>query len=154
MTDTTTIREMNKADFDYITSVMDRWWGGPGGQRADPHFFYELGDSALVAERQGDLAGFLLGFLATKSQAGLRVGYIHLVGIHPDHRRQGVGQQLYETFADRCAQAGAEALKAISPVGDEGAVRFHEALGFSHEKVVGYAGPGRSRIVYSRKLNP
>lgn len=148
MTDSATIREMNKADFNYITSVMDRWWGGPGGQRADPHFFYELGDSALVAERQGDLAGFLLGFVATNTG----VGYIHLVGIHPDHRRQGVGQELYETFAKRCAEAGAKSLKAISPVGDEGAVRFHEALGFSHEKVADYAGPGRSRVVYSRGL--
>ena len=144
-----TIRAMTKADYDHLTSVMDRWWGGPGGQRADPPFFYEFGSSALVAERDGEMAGFLLGFVAPTEPAR---GYIHLVGIHPDHRRRGVGQQLYEHFGQRCKEQGAEELKAISPVGDEGAVKFHVALGFSEEKVTDYAGPGRARMVYLRKL--
>ena len=144
------IRGMTKADFDHLTSVMDRWWGGPGGQRADPHFFYEFGAHALVADRDGEMAGFLLGFVAPLDPP---VGYIHLVGIHPDHRRRGVGQVLYEQFGARCRTAGAERLKAISPVGDEGAMKFHVALGFTAEKTPDYAGPGRARIVYVRDLD-
>ena len=44
------IRGITKSDFDYIVSVLDRWWGGPSSERAHPVFFYELGEQALIAE--------------------------------------------------------------------------------------------------------
>ena len=47
------IRGLTKADYDYIISVLDQWWGGPAGRRADPMFFYEFGEHALVAELDG-----------------------------------------------------------------------------------------------------
>ncbi|MEZ4251804.1 MAG: hypothetical protein R3B99_26640 [Polyangiales bacterium] len=33
------IRGIEKADFDYLVSVLDQWWGGPAGQRAHFVFF-------------------------------------------------------------------------------------------------------------------
>ena len=33
------------------------------------------------------------------------VGYVHLVGIHPDYRRRGVGRLLYTQFVEECRQA-------------------------------------------------
>ncbi|MEM7608530.1 MAG: GNAT family N-acetyltransferase [Myxococcota bacterium] len=141
------IDAMSKQDFDTITSVLDRWWGGPAGQRADPPFFYELGAGALVARQDGQIAGFLLGFVAPLDPP---IGYIHLVGIHPDQRRRAVGKRLYERFIDNCHAQGITQLKAISPVGDEGALRFHVALGFEAQEVSDYAGPGRARVVYTR----
>jgi len=145
-----TIRGITKRDYDYVVSVLDRWWGGPAGQRADPFFFYELGQEALVAELEGKVVGFLLGFVARTSEAP--VGYVHLVGIDPHHRRKGVGKQLYTRFADRCREAGAKSLKAIAAVGNEGSTEFHEALGFTAAEVEDYAGPGRSRMVFERAL--
>ncbi|MFK7991802.1 MAG: N-acetyltransferase family protein [Sandaracinaceae bacterium] len=145
------IRDIEKADFDYIVSVLDRWWGGPSSERAHPVFFYELGDQALIAEEDGEVIGFLLGFLAPKAPP---VAYVHLVGIHPDHRRRGVGKQLYETFMERSRAAGADRLKAITTVGNEGSVRFHEALGFQTNERRDYAGPGRSRVVFEKGLTP
>ncbi|MFK8002566.1 MAG: N-acetyltransferase family protein [Polyangiales bacterium] len=140
---------MTKSDFDHLSTVMDRWWGGPGAQRAAPHLFHELGSDAIVAEDDGKMAGFLLGFLVPKSPP---LGYIHLVGIHPDYRRLGVGQRLYARFEEKCRAAGARSLKAISPVGHEGALRFHEALGFRATVAPHYAGAGRARVVYERDL--
>lgn len=151
------IRPMTKADYGFLASVLDRWWGGPSGQRAEPLFYYELGSGALVAEREGAVVGFLFGFFTPdepEEPAGERAGYIHLVGIHPDHRRQGVGQRLYERFCDLCRARGVTRLKAIAAVGDESAVRFHVALGFDAEEVPGYAGPGRARMVFTRALPP
>ena len=55
------IRGITKQDFDYIVSVFDAWWGGPSTERASPFFFYELGEHALIAEGDGEVAGFLLG---------------------------------------------------------------------------------------------
>ena len=143
------IRGITKDDFDYIVSVLDRWWGGPSGERAHPVYFYELGNNALIAEDDGQVVGFLLGFLAPRTPP---VGYVHLVGIHPDHRRRGVGKDLYQVFTERCQEAGARSLKAITLVGNEGSIRFHEALGFDVEEVPDYAGPGRSRVVFTKPL--
>ena len=143
------IRGITKTDFDYIVSVLDRWWGGPSSERAHPVFFYELGSQALIAEEDGELVGFLLGFI---TQAEPPVAYVHLVGIQPEHRRLGVGKELYERFIERAGAAGAARLKAITTVGNEGSVRFHEALGFSVSEEPDYAGRGRSRVVFTKDL--
>ncbi len=143
------IRGIKKEDFDYIVAVLDRWWGGPSGERAHPVFFYELGEQALIAEEDGQVVGFLLGFLAPTSP---KSAYVHLVGIHPEHRRRGVGKELYEQFIRRARGAGAQRIKAITTVGNEGSVRFHQALGFATHEDPDYAGPGRSRIVFTKDL--
>jgi ribosomal protein S18 acetylase RimI-like enzyme len=140
------IRRLEKADYDYVVSVLDRWWGGPSGQRADPMYLYEFGEHALVAESGGQVIGFLLGFVV---QA---LGFIHLVGIDPTHRRRRVGQALYERFTTKCAAAGVQELKAIAAVGNEASVAFHVALGFSAQEVEDYAGPGRARLVFTKRL--
>lgn len=143
------IRGITKQDFDYVVSVLDRWWGGPSGERAHPVFFYELGEQALIAEEDGTVVGFLLGFIAPTEP---KTAYVHLVGIHPDHRRRGVGKELYEQFTRRARDVGAGRLKAITTVGNEGSVRFHEALGFTVHEDPDYAGPGRSRVVFTKDL--
>ncbi|HVJ92566.1 MAG TPA: GNAT family N-acetyltransferase [Labilithrix sp.] len=141
-------REITKADFDQIVEVIDRWWGGPISTFAHPIFFYELGENALVVEKDGRLIGFLLGFVVSKT------GYVHLVGIHPDFRRRGVGRLLYEKFTERCRSVGCLRMKAITTVGYEGSMRFHEAMGWKAAEVVDYAGPGRNRIVFTKDLTP
>jgi GNAT superfamily N-acetyltransferase len=142
-------RKITKADFDEIVAVIDRWWGGPIATLALPIFYYELGDNALIVEQEGRLVGFLLGFIVFKAP---KTGYIHLVGIHPDYRRQGVGRLLYETFTERCAGLGCLRMKAITTTGNEGSIRFHQALGFAAEEINDYAGPDRKRLVFTKSL--
>ena len=130
-------------------SVLDRWWGGPSSERAHPVFFYELGSHALIAEEDGEVVGFLLGLVTEDAP---KVAYVHLVGIHPDHRRLGVGKELYVRFTERAQAVGAATMKAITTVGNEGSVRFHEALGFEAHEEADYAGRGRSRVVFTKDL--
>jgi GNAT superfamily N-acetyltransferase len=143
------IRGITKADYDNLVSVLDRWWGGPSGQHAHPMFFYELGEYALVAEQDGQMVGFLLGFITRGPEP---TGYIHLVGIHPDYRRRGVGKALYEAFIRTCCDAGAHRLKTISAVGYESSLAFHKALGFETHEDANYAGPRRARVVFTKQL--
>jgi GNAT superfamily N-acetyltransferase len=140
---------MTKDDFDQIVEVIDRWWGGPMANFAHPIFFYELGDNALVVEDHGKLIGFLLGFVIFKTP---KTGYVHLVGIHTDFRRKGVGRILYETFTERCEQLGCVPMKAITTTGNEGSIRFHQALGWSTAEVDDYAGRDRRRIVFAKDI--
>lgn len=143
-------RPITKRDFDTVVEVIDRWWGGPISTFAHPIFFYELGDAGLVVESDdGEIIGFLLGFVA---QQPVRTGYVHLVGIHPDHRRKGVGRRLYASFTERCQGLDCERLKAITTIGNEGSIRFHLALGWAAQETDDYAGPGRKRVVFTKAL--
>lgn len=143
------IRGITKKDFDHVASVLDRWWGGPSREQAHPIFFYELGEHALIADDEGEVIGFLLGFVASTTP---RTAYVHLVGIHPEHRRRGVGKRLYEVFTERAAQAGASRIKAITNVGNDGSIDFHRALGFQVTQDADYAGPSRPRVVFTKEL--
>ena len=141
-------RPLAKADYDQIVRVIDRWWGGPTSALAHPMFFYELGRLARVVENDGLLVGFLLGFICPDAS----VGYVHLVGIHPDYRRRGVGKVLYQTFEEDCRAAACMRLKAITTLGNEGSIAFHKATGWSVTMVEDYAGPARPRVVFQKNL--
>ncbi len=149
------IREITKADYDFVVSVLDRWWGGPSRELAHPLFYYELGREALIAEMDGEVAGFLFGFHAQSHdppEPARVVAYIHMVGIHPDYRRRGVGKHLYEKFLERARAAGAVRLKAITNVGNEGSIEFHRAMGFEVFEDPDYAGTSRARIVFTKEI--
>ena len=143
-------RSLTKRDFDHIVQVIDRWWGGPTSALAHPLFFYELGQHARVVEHDGVLVGFLLGFIAPGPP---KIGYVHLVGIHPDFRRRGVATVLYQAFEEDCREAGCVGLKATTTVGNDASVHFHEAAGWQCETVEDYAGPGRARVVLRKALS-
>ena len=141
-------RSVTKNDYDTIVTVIDQWWGGPTSALALPIFFYELGKLARVVETDDRLVGFLFGFLTPET----RVGYVHLVGIHPDYRRRGVARLLYEAFEADCRAADCHQLKAITTHGNDGSVRFHAALGWDVREAPDYAGPGRSRVIFEKRL--
>jgi GNAT superfamily N-acetyltransferase len=154
-------RSLDKDDYDFIVRVIDHWWEGPTSALAHPMFFYELGSLArVVTTDSGERVGFLFGFVtasfgsatAASPPVGSRVGYVHLVGIDPDHRRKGVARLLYSVFESDCRAAGCVGLKAITTAGNDGSVRFHQALGWTVTEVEGYAGPGRTRFVFEKSL--
>ncbi|MBI2896493.1 MAG: GNAT family N-acetyltransferase [Deltaproteobacteria bacterium] len=144
------IREMTKADFDQVVEVIDQWWGGPVAQQAHPAFFHEFGDTALVAVEDGELAGFVLGFIAPTAPP---VAYVHLVGVRPDLQRKGLGQTLYERFAATCRARGVRQIKAITTLANEGSRKFHLALGFEERVDGDYAGRGRARVIFVKRLD-
>ncbi len=154
------VRSITKGDFDRVVEVIDHWWGGPISTFAHPIFFYELGGAALVVEEGSQMIGFLLGFVVSGASPGVRSrgdgearsGYVHLVGIHPDFRRRGVGRLLYDRFTRDCREAQCVSMKAITTPGYEGSIRFHLALGWDVQEVEDYAGPGRRRIVFTKRL--
>ncbi|MCS6899041.1 MAG: GNAT family N-acetyltransferase [Myxococcales bacterium] len=142
-------KSLTKERWNQIVRVMDSWSGGLSRSLAHPIFFYELGEMARVVEEEEKLIGFLLGFISPQSPP---VGYVHLVGVHPDHRRRGIGRFLYSGFEAECRVRGCKAAKAITTLGNEGSLRFHRAIGWDAHEVADYAGPGMPRIVFSKEL--
>ena len=142
-------RQLGKADYDHIVQVIDRWWGGPTSALAHPLFFYELGQLARVVESDGVMVGFLFGFV---TPGDTPTGYVHLVGIHPDFRRRGVGKVLYQAFEEDCRSLGCFRLKAVTTPGNEASIGFHRVTGWQVALVEDYAGPARARTVFTKEL--
>ena len=60
-------------------------------------FFDHFTDTSFIAEMDGEILGFLIGFL---SQTHPNEAYIHFVGVNPTVRKQSIGKQLYNKFFD------------------------------------------------------
>ncbi len=149
------VRPMTKEDFDRVVQVVDQWWSGPIAILAHPVFFYELGQHARVVEdasKGARLVGFLLGFIVPADEERPSLGYIHLVGIDPEYRRKGVARALYNEFTQSCIGVGCRNMKAVTTPGNEGSLRFHQALGWSANEDENYAGPNRRRLVLTKRL--
>jgi ribosomal protein S18 acetylase RimI-like enzyme len=110
-------------------------------------YVHEFGETSVLAEEDGDILGYLLGFVAPGGY-----GYIHAVGVRSRARGRGLGRAMYERFAALAAERGAERLKAITAPENSGSRAFHAAVGFSEELVEGYSPSGAARVVFSRAL--
>ncbi len=106
-------------------------------------WFHQFGGWGLLAIDQNKIIGYLLGVVTADG-----VGYVQLIAVLPEYRRQGVARDLWRTFARAAKQAGARTLEAITGPPNTGSIAFHTGLGMSVEEVPDYAGPGQSRIVF------
>ena len=92
-----TLRHPVPEDQPAVLAVLDEWWGGQGGAAGATErasllpllFFQHFTDTSFVAESDGRLAGFLIGFM---SQSRPDESYIHFVKISPDLRGEGLDQ--------------------------------------------------------------
>ena len=98
MTAEARIRPLRPSDHAPVIAVIDEWWDGrPMAQMLPRLFFDHFTDTSFAADRDGALAGFLVGFVSP-AQPG--EAYIHFVGVDPGERSQGLGRRLYGTFFD------------------------------------------------------
>lgn len=164
-----TYRTAREADYAAIAGALQRWWQLPGfdtpaaaRERAAllPRLFLQhFSATSLVAEREGDLAAFLVGFLSADNHDE---AYIHFVGVHPDMRRDGLGRALYERFFDTAARAGRSVVKCVTTPGNSTSIAFHLAMGFEAcpgpidagpvSALADYDGPGLHRVSFARRL--
>jgi ribosomal protein S18 acetylase RimI-like enzyme len=127
------IRPIRPSDYRTVIAVIDDWWGGRHMADMLPRLFFEhFTDTSFAAERDGELAGFLIGF---RSQSRPGEAYIHFVGIHPGERGHGLVRALLRRRAGGGLRPGPRGDFAGEPRLD----RVPSADGLRHR-----AGPGRS----------
>lgn len=144
------VRGARPDDYAAIVSVVDEWWGRPVAHMVPRLFVDHFHATSLIAERDGALAGFLIGF-HSPSQPGR--AYIHFVGVAPGERRTGLARHLYAVFFEAAIQAGCTTVKAITGPVNMGSIAFHRAMGFAvRGPVPDYDGPGADRMVFERSL--
>jgi GNAT superfamily N-acetyltransferase len=154
------IRPISPADYLTVISVIDDWWGGRHMADMLPRLFFEhFTDTSFAAERDGELAGFLVGF---RSQSRPGEAYIHFVGVHPGERGHGLGRQLYERFFEAAGAGGCDRVRAVTSPVNRGSVAFHRRMGFDIEPgetgpdgiavAAGYDGEGQDRVRFVKHL--
>jgi ribosomal protein S18 acetylase RimI-like enzyme len=158
-----TFRRPTEADHAAIVGRVDEWWGGRKVHALLPRLWFQhfTGTSWLAEERGGRPVGFLVGFISADRG---EEAYVHMIGTSPNHRRVGLGRDLYQRFFDDARALGARRVTAITWPGNPISVKFHRALGFVPSEGPGsqnlYGTPayadfdadGEDRVVFSREL--
>ena len=154
-------RHVESTDYQPIISVINDWWGGR--QMADmlpKLFFVHFQSTSFVAEDDGTIVGFLIGFV---SQTFPQEAYIHFAGVHPKWRTRGLGRALYERFFAVVAELGCQTVRCVTSPVNTNSVAFHRRMGFSMQDsernvdgvpvAVGYDGEGEDRVLFYKSLD-
>jgi mycothiol synthase len=95
---------------------------------------------SIVAERRGEIAGFLL----VRRWAEEAVGFVDILAVHPDHQRHGLGTALLHTAFARCAAAGLREAQLGVASDNPRARRLYERAGMTPRfRVDTYERPAR-----------
>lgn len=155
------IRHLNVQDCESILPVMNEWWGGREMTHLLPRFLFDnFQETSFVVENEGRITGFLIGFY---SQTHQDEAYIHLVGINPGDRRQGLASRLYEQFFNEVKKKGVKTVRCITSPGNKQSISYHQGIGFSIEpgdKLTdgidvhsNYDGKGNERVLFVKKIS-
>lgn len=158
-----TYRHPTEADQPRIVGLVDEWFGGRRVRHlvVRAWFRHVASTSWLAEDEDGAPIGFLIGY---RSQDHPDEAVLHLVGVHPSHRRRGVGRAMIESFLADAAAGGARTVIALAWPGDPIPIAFFRALGFRPDDGPGsqnlygtaafpdYEADGEDRIVFVREL--
>jgi ribosomal protein S18 acetylase RimI-like enzyme len=146
------IQRARPSDYGRVIGRVNVWWGGRDMAPMLPKlFFIHFEGTSFVAENaDGQLAGFLCGFV---SQTDPREAYIHFVGVDPERREEGLGRALYERFFEAVSERGCHTVRCVTSPANEESLAFHTKLGFEVERIAeDYDGPGEDRALLVRSL--
>jgi len=122
-------------------------------------FFVHFRETSFVAEAEGKIVGFLIGFV---SQTFPDQAYIHFAGVHPDYRRKGLAGNLYRHFFEISRNHGCRVVHCVTSPVNKVSIAFHLRMGFSIEQgdkliegisvAENYDGHGGDRVLFIKLL--
>jgi ribosomal-protein-alanine N-acetyltransferase len=134
---------------------LDRICFEPGiaySRRELRRFFDLSGAECFVAESEGRIEGFALGYPDGSGNA-----HVVTLDVHPSARRRGLGSELLEGLLASLASAGAGRAVLEVDVRNSGAIAFYRSLGFRTDgRLTGYYGRGldADRMVRPAGIRP
>ncbi|UOE56100.1 GNAT family N-acetyltransferase [Cytobacillus oceanisediminis] len=150
------IRNVKSSDYYVISPLINEWWGGrPMSDKLPKLFFDHFDNTSFIAEKDGQIIGFLIGFL---SQSNTDVAYIHFVGVNPDFRRIQIGKQLYNEFFKVVKMNNRNVVRAVtSPVNKDSIAGFQIEKGDKEIDGVSvftdYDGSSQDRVLFVKEVN-
>lgn len=97
-------------------------------------YFVSDGETSLVAERDGQILGFVLGNNIEKRRSSWVYGYLVWLGVDPAVGRTGLGSRLVQRFTEICIEEGARMMILDTAADNENALAFFREQGFGHEE--------------------
>ncbi|RBP04427.1 GNAT family N-acetyltransferase [Rossellomorea aquimaris] len=126
------IRNVRSSDYGVISPLINEWWGGRQMSDMLPKlFFVHFKDTSFIAEHDGEIVGFLIGFL---SQSDENSAYIHFVGVNPEYRKRQIGKRLYEEFFMSVQMHNRGVVRAVTSPVNKGSIAYHTKMGFEVEQ--------------------
>ncbi len=155
------IRSVKASDYYVISPLINEWWGGRNMSDKLPKLFFDhFTQTSFIAEEDGKLVGFLIGFL---SQTHSNEAYIHFVGVHPEDRKHNIGKHLYHKFFNVAKQNNRSMVRCVTSPVNKVSIAYHTKMGFEIEdgdrNVNGlsihtdYDGPNQDRVLFVKKLD-
>jgi GNAT superfamily N-acetyltransferase len=155
------LRNIQETDYPPIIRVIDEWWGGRHMADMLPRLFFQhFQQTSFAIEHEEQVIAFLIGFI---SQSIPDQAYIHFVGVHPDYRRGGLGEQLYQHFFAVVKGRGCTGVSCVTAPVNKGSITFHTRMDFipkPSDVLVGgipvqadYDGRGGDRVVFYKHLD-
>ena len=108
--------------YPYLYRTWDEW-EVIGLYNTDPEY-------CLVAEIEGELAGFILGTIITK--ASWTYGYILWLGVSPKYQRRGVADKLVDKVVAHMIEDGARFMLVDTDPTNTSALKFFNRKGFGN----------------------
>jgi GNAT superfamily N-acetyltransferase len=152
------ITSCSKEDFDQILTDFGQFWDSDRTVALHhPTLIYEFGNSAYTVRHNGKVVAYLFGFLSQTEP----VGYIQLLAVRQDYRKQGLGKMLYRHFEQYAAEQGCRRLKAITSPINTLSINFHRSIGMMPTgepdktgvpTIKDYSGPGKDRVVFIKDI--
>lgn len=122
--ETVHIRWMTNSDMPKIMAIEDLSYDDPCLEREIRAWCIQAGHHVLVAEKHGQVAGFLM-YEAHPAR-------LHLmnIAIHPQHRRCGIGRELMERLIGKLTHVTRERILCEVRETNLSAQMFFRAMGF------------------------
>ncbi|MGM7723674.1 GNAT family N-acetyltransferase [Metabacillus sp. Hm71] len=154
------IRLVKGSDYYAISPLINEWWGGRQmSDKLSKLFFDHFTNTSFVAEKEGEIIGFLIGFL---SQSHPNEAYIHFIGVHPDYRKHNIGKTLYNEFFNKVKQNDRNIVRCVTSPVNKASIAYHTKMGFEIEKgdktidgvsvFTDYDGPNQDRVLFVKQL--
>lgn len=155
------IRNVKSSDYYVISPLINEWWGGRLMSDMLPKvFFNHFNHTSFIAEKDGQIIGFLIGFL---SQSDKDSAYIHFVGVSPEQRKTKIGKHLYNEFFKVVKNNNRNVVRAVTSPVNKVSIAYHTKMGFDIEngdkEVDGvsvfsdYDGPDQDRVLFVKRVN-
>ena len=117
------------------------------------------GHPVLVAEDDGVVVGLAAygDFRDTSRWPGYDATVENTIHVDGAHWGRGIGRALIDELCARAAAAGVHAMIAAVDAGNDGSIRFHERVGFTHVGRLPEVGHGHGRwldLVLMQRLFP
>lgn len=134
------IRPMTPSDLDEIVSIDIKVLTKPR-----PEYWQMKLDivekhpqiSALVAEVQGKVVGFIIGG-ASRWEYGVpeNIGWIDTIGVDPDYQRQGIARLLFAHMTESLKKSGVDTMYTFVTRRDWRLLKFFNNIGFQKGDMV------------------